>query len=58
MFDIYGRKVATLINGVSLSNKLIWNGKNDQGQLVPAGVYFARLESGNTIMNKKMIVLK
>ena len=58
VFDIYGRKVATLINGVSLSNKLIWNGKNDQGQLVPAGVYFARLESGNTIMNKKMIVLK
>ena len=58
VFDIYGRRVATLINGVSLSNTLIWNGKNDQGQLVPAGVYFARLESGNTIMNKKMIVLK
>ena len=58
VFDIYGRKVATLINGVSLSNKLIWNGKNDQGQLVPAGIYFARLESENTIMNKKMIVLK
>lgn len=58
IFDIYGHKVATLINGIPSSNKLIWNGKNNQGRVVPAGIYFARLESGNTIMNKKMIILK
>jgi hypothetical protein len=58
IFDIYGHKVAALINGIPSSNKLIWNGKNNQGRLVPAGIYFARLESGNTIMNKKMIILK
>ena len=58
IFDIYGHKVATLIDGIPSSNKLIWNGKNNQGRVVPAGIYFARLESGNTIMNKKMIILK
>jgi len=40
------------------TNKLIWNGRNDLGMTVPAGIYFARLETKYKIMTKKMIFLK
>jgi len=58
VIDIHGRKVAKLISGTPLSNKLIWNGKNDLGQMVPAGIYFARLKTSSTVMTQKMILLK
>jgi len=56
--DISGRVVATLVNGIPHSNKVVWNGKNDSGHNVPAGVYIARLESGSTVLTQKMILLK
>ena len=58
IIDIHGRNVATLISGIPLSKKLIWNGKNDLGQMVPAGIYFARLKTSSTVMTQKMILLK
>jgi len=58
VIDIHGRNVATLISGIPLSKKLIWNGKNDLGQMVPAGIYFARLKTSSTVMTQKMILLK
>ena len=58
IIDIHGRKIAKLINGKPKTNKLIWNGRNDLGMTVPAGIYFARLETKYKIMTKKMIFLK
>ena len=58
VIDIHGRNVATLISGIPFSKKLIWNGKNDLGQMVPAGIYFARLKTSSTVMTQKMILLK
>ena len=58
IFDINGRIVVNLINGIPNSNKVVWHGKNDKGQSMPAGVYFARLESGSTVLTQKMILLK
>ena len=58
IIDIHGRKIVNLINGMPISNKLIWHGKNNLGQMVPAGIYFARLQTESTIMTKKMILLK
>ena len=58
IIDIHGRNVATLISGIPLSKKLIWNGKNDLGQMVPAGIYFARLKTSSIVMTQKMILLK
>ena len=58
IIDIHGRNVATLISGIPLSKKLIWNGKNDLGQMVPAGIYFAHLKTSSIVMTQKMILLK
>jgi hypothetical protein len=56
--DINGRVVANLINGIPNSNKVVWNGKNDGGQPMPAGIYFARMESGKRVLTQKMVLLK
>lgn len=37
---------------------LNWNGRNDQGALVPSGVYFYRMKAGDFISLKKMMLLK
>ncbi len=58
IIDINGRIVATLVNGIPNSNKVVWHGKNEFGQDAPAGIYFARLESGPTVLTQKMILLK
>lgn len=58
VLDIKGRLVTTLLSGIPSVKKVIWDGKDEQGQTMPPGVYFARLKSGSTILNKKMILLK
>jgi subtilisin-like proprotein convertase family protein len=64
IFDILGRKVATLINGMRTAGtyNVIWDGNNDFGNLLSSGVYFYRLEatggSNNFVNLKKMVFLK
>lgn len=61
MFDVAGRKVRTLVRGeVSEGLKRVrWDGRDDQGQDVAAGVYFARLTAGNrTLERQRVMVLR
>ncbi len=37
---------------------LQWDGLNEKGQQVAAGIYVVRLESGNTILSRKMLLVK
>ncbi len=60
VFDILGRKVATLVND-RISNgihTLTWDGQNDSGQPAASGVYFYRLQAGEHVQSRKMILLK
>jgi hypothetical protein len=34
-----------------------WDGRNARGEKVAGGVYFCRLEAGNFIQTKKMVLL-
>ena len=60
IYDILGRKVVTLKNGVeTVGNKSIsWNGLNTKGEIVGAGMYFYRFDAGDFKQTKKMILLK
>ncbi|HLX12487.1 MAG TPA: choice-of-anchor D domain-containing protein [Bacteroidota bacterium] len=60
IFDVLGRKVATLIDGQqSAGFKTIeWNSTNDEGITVPSGVYFYRMSAGNFSAVKKLLLLK
>jgi hypothetical protein len=59
VYDILGRRVLTLVDGKSQRagvHTLQWDGQNKQGQTVASGVYFARLEAGQT-RTVKMVVI-
>lgn len=61
VFNVLGQKVHTLINGVNATagNHLFkWNGLDDAGNRVASGVYFYKLEAGNFVSVKKMILMK
>ena len=60
VYDIIGRRVKIVVNySQSSGYKLVeWNGTNNEGQSVAAGVYLYSIEAGKFRQSKKMILLK
>ncbi len=60
IFDISGRLVKSflLATDYCLLNTLIWDGSDDSGRRLPAGVYFVQLESCNSRTVKKVVMIK
>ena len=59
MLDLQGLMVRTLADGEfpAGQHQLRWDGRDDQGQLVRAGVYFVKLVSGDgTAMRRAVYV--
>jgi hypothetical protein len=55
-----GQVVRTLVNERQPAGyqTVQWEGKNDLGQSLPSGVYFYRLEVGEYVATKKMVLMK
>lgn len=60
IFDIRGRKVKTLLKEFIYSgiHEAVWRGRDDNENILPAGIYFARLKTSERAQNHKMIFLK
>jgi flagellar hook assembly protein FlgD len=60
IFDINGRRVRGLIDsGLEAgSHRVRWDGRNDRGEPVPAGVYLCRVMAGDEEFTKKMALVK
>ena len=61
VYDVAGRLVETLLNdeiGQSGRNEIVWHGRDEAGRVMPAGVYFYRLEAGTYVETKRMTLLK
>ncbi|MFC1614454.1 FlgD immunoglobulin-like domain containing protein, partial [Gemmatimonadota bacterium] len=60
IFNIRGRLVNTLVNDKRQSGtySVFWDGTDDLGRQVPSGVYFYRMQAGNFIQTRKMVLLK
>ncbi|RMH66453.1 MAG: T9SS C-terminal target domain-containing protein, partial [Calditrichaeota bacterium] len=60
VFDINGRHVATLYNGVLNGGtyNFKWNGRNTTGHGVASGTYLYRLTVNNQTQSRKMILLR
>jgi hypothetical protein len=60
IYDIAGRRVATLVQE-SLppgQHSAVWRGRSDSGRPLASGLYLYRLEIGNYMSVKKMLLLK
>ncbi|MCL5268314.1 MAG: carboxypeptidase regulatory-like domain-containing protein [Bacteroidetes bacterium] len=60
VFNILGERVATLLSGDlgAGSHLITWNARNENGEMLPSGVYFYRLSTPHFTAVKKMLLLK
>ncbi|MDZ7262610.1 MAG: T9SS type A sorting domain-containing protein, partial [candidate division KSB1 bacterium] len=60
VYDILGQEIRELINEKMDSGikKVVWDGKNNQDELVPSGLYFCRMEAGNYANTRKMLFIR
>ena len=60
VYDMGGRIIKTLVNNFQTAGykSIKWNATDNQGQLVPAGVYLYKIEFGSLLFTRKMILLK
>jgi hypothetical protein len=62
IYDVSGRLIndfSGLLSGIDYPLLVvIWNGDDQQGHLVPAGVYFLRLVTSNKSTTKKIVKLE
>lgn len=60
IFNVAGQKVKTLVNELKAPSfyKVVWDGKNDNGESVATGMYFYKLVSGNYSKIVKMTLMK
>jgi len=57
IFNIKGQRVRKFTE-LKNQNSVVWKGKDESGNSVSSGIYFYRLETKNTTLQKKMILLK
>ena len=60
IFDAQGRNVRNLYKGrmEAIRHEIVWNGKDETGQIIPAGVYFYRLKTDGTILTKRVVLIR
>lgn len=60
VYDMNGKLIRVLADGIFEAghHRLVWDGKNEQGQAARSGVYVYRLETGNQEQSKSMQLIK
>ncbi len=60
IYNALGQRVRTLVNTRQSAGyyQVRWDGRNEKGQLVNSGLYLYRLQAGNKVLTRKMMLLK
>jgi hypothetical protein len=60
IYDVCGRVVANLFTGKTEKSELtlVWDGTFSPGKLLPGGIYFCHIKSGNSGIVKKLIFIR
>jgi hypothetical protein len=60
VYDASGRAVRTLAGGAALAGYHVveWNGCDDAGRVAPTGVYFARLQTAERTVTRRLIRIR
>jgi hypothetical protein len=60
LYDVSGRRLKTLVQGIQTPGRysLAWDGTDDKGRLLSAGVYFVKLETAEARSVKKAALVR
>jgi hypothetical protein len=60
IYNLLGTEIIRLAEGEMAAGRyqVEWNGRDEAGQAVSTGIYFYRLQAGDYIQTKKMVLLK
>jgi flagellar hook assembly protein FlgD len=60
VFDVTGRRVATLVDGAMPAGEHVaeWDGRTIGGGHAGAGVYFTKLQTKNGFRTRKMVMIR
>ena len=60
VFDARGRRVRRLHDGLLSAKRhaFVWDGRDDLGRVVPAGVYWSRAEAPGRVTSRKLTLVK
>jgi len=58
VYDLAGRLVARILDGVSRDGSITWDGRDRAGAPVSAGVYIVRLESDKSTVARKLVLVR
>ncbi len=60
IFNVQGQQIRQLVNKVLGAgvHSVVWNGKDNQGNNVPSGMYIYRIRAGKFFEQKKMLLIK
>ena len=60
VYDLLGREVKSLVNAsrVAGSYRIVWDGKNNSGEIMPSGYYLYKMQTGNFTATKRMMLMK
>jgi hypothetical protein len=60
VFDVLGRKVATLFDGPQVAglHQVTWDGRSENGEAAPSGVYMYRLTTPDYTQIRKMLLVR
>lgn len=60
IYNLLGQRMRTLFEGVRAagSYSIQWDGLNDSGEQVAAGLYFLRMKTDNLVLSRKMLLVK
>jgi len=60
IFNVMGQKVRSLESNVMApgAHSVVWNGRDDSGNVVSSGIYISRLTMGESVQSKPMLLAK
>ncbi|MCX6144135.1 MAG: T9SS type A sorting domain-containing protein [Ignavibacteriales bacterium] len=60
IYSVLGQEIAVLLNAVQSpgSYRVVWNSKDSRGAEMSSGMYFIRLQAGNTQLVRKAMLLR
>jgi hypothetical protein len=61
VFSVTGRLIRTLVPCTTLTagrHDILWDGRNDRGDLAPSGVYFCQLQSDQATASNRLLLVR